>query len=92
MDVIVYTIATGFRFFMGLNVVYARPLRPEDVSLYIITTVVILVASTLGNVAVIFISEVYLRLQVAERSSVNLLNGMHEGILILSHATSEKPH
>ena len=37
----------------------------------------------------IFFSEINLKLKASEKSSVNLLNGMHEGLLILSQETAD---
>ena len=74
--------------FMGLNIVYNRPLTNEYIGMYTLATLIYLLVSTAWSMLVIFISELCQRLQVAEQSSINLLNGMHEGILILSHTTS----
>ena len=86
-EIILLTLNGAFRMFMGLNIVYSRPLTEQEIGLYLLTSLVLIFVCTLGNMMLIFVSELYQRLEVAEQSSINLLNGMHEGILILSHAT-----
>ena len=91
-EIILLALNTAFRLIMGIKIVYSRPLTNQDIVLYLLGSFTLIVLCTLGNMMLIFISELYQRLQVAEQASINLLNGMHEGILILSHTTSEESH
>ena len=91
-DIFINSVNGAFRMFMVLSVVYNRPLTIREIALYIVTALALLFVSTLMNVMLIFCSEIYLRLQVADKASVNLLNGMHEGVIILSHASNDQPH
>ena len=60
--------------------------------IYLVTVLCVVFASTLCNMLVIFFSELNVKLKTADKASVNLINGMHEGLLILSHETSDQPN
>lgn len=59
--------------------------------MYIYLVVQTLVTKTLLNMALIFVSEVNNQLKTTQAAGINLLNGMHEGILILSCSTKDEP-
>ena len=54
---------------------------------YATTIVVSFFVAILFNMLLMFFSEINMKLKASEKSSVNLLNGMHEGVLILSTGT-----
>ena len=72
-----------------MHVVYAKPLTIGTLLLNALTVLLSLLVGTLGGMLLLFFSNLYKRVKLAEQSSVNLLNGMHEGILILSHTSAE---
>ena len=83
-DVFTSAIGSGFQMFVGINLVYNRPLTASTISLYVFTILMTGFGAILCNMVLIFISEVFKKLKSSEKASVNLLNGMHEGLLILS--------
>ena len=91
-ELIVSVLGMALRLTVGLHLVWAKPLDLQTVFIYALTILVTFVCFTLTNMLIIFFSEVYSRLKIAEKASVNLLNGMHEGVLILSHKTSHEPN
>ena len=70
---------------------YARPLTHNVIIMYVFLTFMILVVATMMNMIYRYIGDVNRKLHSAYESNVNLLNGMHEGLLILSQSTPNKP-
>ena len=91
-ELIVTMISLTIQLFVGSHLVWANPITRETALFYVLIILMSFVSTTLANMGLIFISEVFVRLQIAEKGSINLLNGMHEGLLILSHRTSNKPN
>ena len=91
-ELIVSMISLTIQLFIGFHFVWANPITQETALIYVFTILVCIVSNTLANMGVIFISEVFMRLQIAEKGSIDLLNGMHEGLLILSQKTSNEPN
>ena len=85
-------ISLTIQLFVGLHLVWAKPLTLEMALIYLFTILVAAIVQTVGSMGIIFFSEIYIRLQISEKGSINLLNGMHEGVLILSCKTSHEPN
>lgn len=90
LDVFVLVIRLSLQMFVGINLVYNRPLTASTITLYTFTISVSFFTTICFNILLNFISEIFLKLKSTEKSSVNLLNGMHEGLLILSQITAEE--
>ena len=88
-DVFTSAIGLGFQMFMGINLVYKRPLTTSTIYFYVFTILAAGFGAILFNMVTIFISEMFKKLKSSEKASVNLLNGMHEGLLILSQIKAE---
>ena len=87
-ELIVSVLSLAVQLFVGLHVVYDRPLSLDTALIYVLCVFVTGLSSTIANMILIFFSEVNLRLKTGEKASINLINGMHEGLLILSTGTS----
>ena len=85
-------ISLTIQLFVGLHLVWAKPLTLEMALIYLCAILVGVIVQTVGSMGIIFFSEIYIRLQISEKGSINLLNGMHEGVLILSCKTSHEPN
>ena len=84
LDGVINTIFLGFSLFIGLKIAYARPLDLESATLYLMYILISITGSVFCNVILNFIGEITNELKMVNKSNINLLNGMHEGLLILS--------
>ena len=84
LDLVVNTIFFGFNLFIGLKIAYARPLDSESAATYLMYILISISGSVFGIVVLNFIGEMSNKLKMVNKSSISLLNGMHEGLLILS--------
>ena len=74
----------AYGLFFGLSVAYEKPLTFGSCTSYILVIIVYFVfCSVLGMILKLMI-DTNQRLLLANESHVKLLNGMHEGLLILS--------
>ena len=89
-DILINAISIALQCFFGVHLVYARPLTVGSIILYTLTVIISMLVATPMSMAFVYFSEITNRLQVTQKSSVNLLNGMHEGILILSETSMIK--
>ena len=55
--------------------------------LYAVSIILGMIIATIMSMVIIYFNEILNRLKVTQHSSVNLLNGMHEGVLILSQTS-----
>ena len=83
-EILINLIGGAWASFFGLHVAYARPFTVRDVFMYIILCACNIVFSTIMNLVFLYFGELNNKLRSANLSHVNLLNGMHEGLLILS--------
>ena len=90
-EIIIAGIVLALNLFVGLNVAYERPLSFQVGTIYIFLTFLCMLNATLVNIVLIYIGEVKKKLTVSNSSNINLLNGMHEGLLILSHTNLNEP-
>ena len=79
------TLLLVFLQFFKVYVVYMRPLSTEKVLTILLITLVFLMIAIFTNMAILYLQESDRKLELANSSHEQLLNGMHEGVLILSH-------
>lgn len=83
-QIIVGCIVCAYSLFFGLSVAYLKPLTIGTFILYILVTFVYFVFSSVLAMILKLVIDTNQRLLLTNESHVKLLNGMHEGLLILS--------
>ena len=84
MTIYTLLILNSFEMSFGFYIGYDRPFGPKEIFttiLYAIMT--FLIMATVG-MAIELVSKLYLRLDFTNAENIKILNGMHEGVLILS--------
>ena len=91
LDAIILTSSVCVNLFIGTTVLYNRPLDSPTVILYILIAVTSFFAEVLMNILVIQVAKMNEQRKLANDSHISLLDGMHEGLLILSQETAKTP-
>lgn len=82
-SVIATLIVLTCQLFIGQHIVYLRPLGGKDIVGNLFMIVGSLAGSTLYSTVPIYVNMLHKTLRLANQSQVKLLNGMHEGLMIL---------
>ena len=76
--------------FIGMHLVYRNPLSNGLTVIYLLTGLLAIIAAIIFNMVINYIVEINKKLRTAGESHISLLNGIHEGLLILSPSTPKK--
>ena len=90
-DMFVAVTSIAINLFVGITVLYDRPLDVSTVATYTGLLLVCFLTTVILNMLVILIARVNAQRRLAHESHISLLDGMHEGLLILSQATDRAP-
>jgi len=90
IDIVFQTVSFATSLFLG-DVAYARPFDTKKVYLYVFLVACCIVFSTQFNMLVHYISNLNTRIRLVNEAHINVMNKMHEGVLILSESTAHKP-
>ena len=90
-EIVISCINICINIIVGYNVAYSRPITYNIIFMCIVLVLGSLMIYTLFNILLIKIGEVNRRLKESSAQHANLLNGMHEGLIILSNATKDSP-
>ena len=90
-EIIIAVINLVLNLIVGMNVVYVRPLTQETLIVYMVLTILSMLNASIFNMLLAYLGEVKNKLHFSNLSNINLLNGMHEGLLILSNSTLSEP-
>ena len=82
-------ISQSFINIVGLRIAYDRPVTMSIVFMCTVRLFSTLLVLTLFNMLLIKIGEVNKSIKESTAQHVKLLNGMHEGLIILSNATKD---
>ena len=82
----IYTlmILTSFEMSFGFYVGYDRLFGMKEIIMTILFAIMTFLIMATFGVAIELVSELYLRLDFTNAENIKILNGMHEGVLILS--------
>ena len=86
-EIILGTLNLLFNIIFGRNVFYNRGYEFKDYGVAIVFTLIYCICFTLFSMLVIVIGEVNKKLRESTAQQIKLLNGMHEGLLIVSQDT-----
>ena len=86
-EIIIGAINMIFNILIGRRIAYMKPITHDDVFVCVCVFIGYLTSMTLFNMFLIKIGKVNRNLKAMTNQYVNLLNGMHEGLLILSQCS-----
>ena len=90
-EILICSINLSIVVIVGQNLAYSRPVTTSLIFMTIMRFLADLIAFTLFNMMMIKIGEVNKRHREYFAQHVKLLNGMHEGLIILSNTTKDSP-
>ena len=82
------TFSVGVNLFVGITAMYDRPLDATTVVLYIFLIATNFFGNLILNMLVVQVAKMNEQRKLANDSHISLLDGMHEGLLILSQKTA----
>ena len=74
----------SFEMSFGFYIGYDRLFGIKEIIMTILYAIIIFLIMATFGVAIELVSELYLRLDFTNAENIKILNGMHEGVLILS--------
>ena len=90
-SIIYSALVYAFSLFYGISMVYNQTLDFNKVNLYISCIVFYLAATVCFGLIIDYLENMNETLVKSNQSHIKLLNGMHEGLIIISKETARKP-
>ena len=87
VDIIIGSLSFAINLFLGITVVYNRPLDRRTAIFFTIMTILCFLTGVLLNMIVILVARLNERRRLANESHISMLDSMHEGLLVLSKSS-----
>ena len=91
LDIVTFNLCLPLSLVVGVNVAHDTPLDRQQLFVIIATSIVMLFLSVAFSFLVQYVGALNKRVSAVTHANLNLLNGMHEGLLIASPGDDRSP-